>query len=156
MGHDARHTLELPDGNRTTDAEICRIARLEDRIVVTKDGDFARSHEISSEPGRLLLVSTGNIDNQALFALLRDNLSAAAHLIHGSSEGRFVVTYAPGGVTDAEIRAVNFGYMPLAEALKQYDPAVMKDGFNTVDGEDVFYISNPAIGLWGLRKNFSE
>jgi predicted nuclease of predicted toxin-antitoxin system len=87
MGHDARHTLELPDGNRTTDAEICRIARLEDRIVVTKDGDFARSHEISSEPGRLLLVSTGNMDNQALFALLRDNLSAVEAAF---TDGRFV------------------------------------------------------------------
>ncbi len=87
---------------------------------------------------------------------LRNNFSAAAHLIHGSSEGRFSITYAPGKVTEEEITGVNFKYFPLEKALEMYDPEQLKDGFNTLDnGEEIFYISNPAIGLWGLKKDFA-
>ena len=83
---------------------------------------------------------------------LGDNLSAAAHLIHGSSEGRFSITYCPGHLTRQEIESVNFRYAPLEEMLKKYNPGVLKDGFNiTADGEEVYYISNPAIGLWACR-----
>lgn len=86
---------------------------------------------------------------------LKTNLSAAAHLIHGSSEGRFSITYAPGHVTEEEITSVNFKYCPLDEALKRYDPSNLKHGFNTLDnGEEIFFISNPALGLWGLKKAF--
>ena len=86
---------------------------------------------------------------------LRSNLSAAAHLIHGSSEGRFNITYAPGKVTEEEIVSVGFDYCSLDDALAKYDPHKLTDGFNTVDGEEIFYISNPAIGLWGLKKDFA-
>lgn len=85
---------------------------------------------------------------------LADNLSAAAHLIHGSSEGRFSITYAPGHLSREEIEGVGFGYQDLAQALRRYDPARLVDGFNLVDGEEVFYISNPALGLWALRDAF--
>ena len=86
---------------------------------------------------------------------LRDNLGAAAHLIHGSSEGRFRITYCPGpGVTEEEIRSVGFEYGDLAEMSAKYDPEKLKDGINIVDGEEIFYISNPALGLWALKKNF--
>jgi len=86
---------------------------------------------------------------------LRDNLGAAAHLIHGSSEGRFRITYCPGpGVTEEEIRSVGFEYADLAEMSAKYDPEKLKDGINIVDGEEIFYISNPALGLWALKKNF--
>lgn len=86
---------------------------------------------------------------------LRDNLGAAAHLIHGSSEGRFRITYCPGeGVTADEIRAVGFEYGDLNEMMKKYDFANLKDGINIVNGEEVFYISNPALGLWALKSNF--
>jgi len=86
---------------------------------------------------------------------LRRNLSAAAHLIHGSSEGRFIVTYCPGHLTQAEIEGVNFRYADLKAMLTRYDPAKLKDGFNRMpDGEEVFYISNPAIGLWASRERF--
>jgi len=86
---------------------------------------------------------------------LRQNLSAAAHLIHGSSEGRFSITYAPGKVTREEITSVNFSYVPLDKALEKYDPDKLKDGFNTLEsGEEIYYISNPAIGLWGLAEDF--
>ncbi|MBI2442104.1 MAG: DUF2088 domain-containing protein [Lentisphaerae bacterium] len=80
---------------------------------------------------------------------LRENLAAAAHLIHGSSEGRFTITYAPGGLSRAEIEGVGFGYADLGPALARYNPAKLKEGFNTLsDGEEIYYISNPALGLW--------
>lgn len=86
---------------------------------------------------------------------LRANLGAAAHLIHGSSEGRFSITYCPGHLTRQEIEGVGFQYADLATMTKKYDPAKLKDGYNTMpDGEEVFYISNPAIGLWSSRDRF--
>lgn len=90
-------------------------------------------------------------------AALRENLGAAAHLIHGSSEGRFAITYAPGGLTRAEIEAVGYGYTDLRAALERYAPVTLKDGINTLpDGETFFFISNPALGLWAVRERFTE
>ncbi|MBE6390129.1 MAG: DUF2088 domain-containing protein [Lentisphaerae bacterium] len=86
---------------------------------------------------------------------LRNNLGAAAHLIHGSSEGRFTITYCPGKkVTAEEIRSVGFEYGDLDEMMKKYDFANLKDGVNIVNGEEIFYISNPALGLWALKSAF--
>lgn len=86
---------------------------------------------------------------------LEANLSAAAHLIHGSSEGRFSITYCPGHLTKEEIESVNFNYAPLDEMMKKYNPDKLKDGFNTLPhGEEIFYISNPAIGLWAFKERF--
>lgn len=79
---------------------------------------------------------------------LRENLSVAAHLIHGSSDGRFKITYCAGKLTEEEVRGAAFNYAPYEEMAAKYDPAKLTDGFNTVDGEEVFYISNPALGLW--------
>ena len=87
---------------------------------------------------------------------LRNNLSAAAHLIHGSSEGRFSVTYCPGIVTKEETKSINFEYTDLKNMLKVYNPENLIDGFNTVGGEDVFYISNPGLGLWSWRERFKS
>lgn len=85
---------------------------------------------------------------------LAENLSAAAHLIHGSSEGRFSITYCPGFLSKEEIESVNFNYAPLAQMLKKYNPEKLQEGYNTVDGEEVFFISNPAIGLWAHKDRF--
>ncbi|MEA2013362.1 MAG: lactate racemase domain-containing protein [Verrucomicrobiota bacterium] len=87
---------------------------------------------------------------------LRGNLSAAAHLIHGSSEGRFKITYCPGNsISEKEIEDVGFNYASLEEMQKKYDPNKLADGYNTMpDGEEIFYISNPALGLWGDKANF--
>jgi nickel-dependent lactate racemase len=88
---------------------------------------------------------------------LRQNLSAAAHIIHGSSEGRFSITYCPGGLTREEIEGVNYRYADLGTMLRRYDVSVLKDGWNTLpDGEEIFYISNPAIGLWASRDRFES
>jgi len=86
---------------------------------------------------------------------LANNLSAAAHLIHGSSEGRFKITYCPGPSTSREeIEGVGFGYGDLNEMMQKYDFENLKDGYNIVNGEKIFYISNPALGLWALKENF--
>lgn len=84
---------------------------------------------------------------------LRNNLSAAAHLIHGSTEGRFSITYCPGHLTREEIESVHFNYADLNEMTKRYDPEKLRDGFNTLnDGEEIFFISNPALGLWTSKE----
>lgn len=86
---------------------------------------------------------------------LQDNLSAPAHLIHGSSEGRFRITYCPGpGMTREEIEGVGFDYAPIGEMMERYDVPSLRDGWNTVGGEDVYYISNPALGLWAHPDRF--
>lgn len=88
---------------------------------------------------------------------LEANLSAAAHLIHGSSEGRFTITYCPGHLTRQEIESVNFRYAPQEEMLKKYNPGLLKDGFNqTADGEEIYYIANPALGLWAYRLRITD
>lgn len=87
---------------------------------------------------------------------LAANLSAAAHLIHGSSEGRFNITYCPGGLTREEIEGVNFRYGDLGQMLKRYDPSRLAEGFNQVDGEEIFFIGNPATGLWAWKGRFTQ
>ena len=86
---------------------------------------------------------------------LRANLSAAAHLIHGSGDGRFSITYCTQYLTKEEVEGVCYGYIPYEEAVKKYDPSKLKDGWNTLeDGEEIYYVSNPALGLWADRKKF--
>jgi len=83
---------------------------------------------------------------------LKNNLSAAAHLIHGSSEGRFTVTYCAGELTGDEIEGVGYAYGDLAEMTTRYNPSVLRDGWNEMsDGERIYFISNPALGLWAYR-----
>ncbi|MBQ6196919.1 MAG: DUF2088 domain-containing protein [Lachnospiraceae bacterium] len=85
---------------------------------------------------------------------LRANMGAAAHLIHGSSDGRFTVTYAVKKITRQEIESAGFASADYEEMVKRYDPARLKYGYNTVGGEEIFYIPNPALGLWIDRKRF--
>ncbi|MCX6309499.1 MAG: lactate racemase domain-containing protein [Bacteroidia bacterium] len=91
---------------------------------------------------------------------LRNNLSAAAHLIHGSSEGRFSITYCPGKgpehLTRQEIESVGFNYADIDEVTSIYNPSQLRDGYNTMpDGEEIYYISNPALGLWAFKDRFN-
>ena len=90
---------------------------------------------------------------------LRNNLGAAAHLIHGSSEGRFNITYCPGkkakNLTKEEIESVGFKWGDIDEVLQQYPVKQLKDGYNTMpNGEKIFYVSNPALGLWAYKERF--
>jgi nickel-dependent lactate racemase len=86
---------------------------------------------------------------------LASDLSAAAHLIHGSSEGRFRITYCPGRLSREEIEGVGFAYGDLAEMMRKYDPAKLSHGYNRVDGEDVFFIAHPGLGLWAHKSRLS-
>ncbi|KAG7397503.1 hypothetical protein PHYBOEH_000655 [Phytophthora boehmeriae] len=86
---------------------------------------------------------------------LMKNLSAAAHLIHGSSEGRFRITYCPGHLTKEEVEGVGFNYADLKEMSVKYPIDKLQDGWNVdAEGEKFFYISNPALGLWAYRGRF--
>lgn len=87
---------------------------------------------------------------------LQENLSAAAHLIHGSSENRFKVIYCPGELSRQEIESVNYEYADIHVMSTLYDHKSLKDGFNTVNGEKIFFISNPALGLWSTKDRFKN
>ena len=90
--------------------------------------------------------------------VLQNNLGAIAHLIHGSTEGRFRVTYCPGHLTQNETEVVGFQYAPLEEMLQTYDPTKLVDGWNTdaTTGKEFFFISNPALGLWAAPSRFEQ
>jgi nickel-dependent lactate racemase len=117
---------------------------------VGKFGEDKRNDELIRKYGylgrlKVLELSRQNDD-------LKNNLSVAAHLIHGSSDGRFTVTYAAEKLTKEEVEGVGFRYMKYADAARRYDPGKLKNGVNTLDdGEEFFYISNPALGLWTTR-----
>ena len=86
---------------------------------------------------------------------LAASLSAAAHLIHGSSEGRFRVRWAAGGLTPEEVTGVGYEWADLGPLLQRYAPERLKDGTNRLpDGEEIFFVSNPGLGLWALREKF--
>ena len=86
---------------------------------------------------------------------LRDNMGAAAHLIHGSSDGRFTITYAVKNISKEEIESVGFCAADYDEAAKRYDPEKLQYGYNTLpDGEEIYFIPNPALGLWINREKF--
>jgi nickel-dependent lactate racemase len=79
---------------------------------------------------------------------IASELGAAAHLIHASSEGRFTITWCPGHLTKEEIEGVGFKYGNLNAMLKRYNPERLSHGHNRIDGEDIFFIANPGLGLW--------
>lgn len=83
---------------------------------------------------------------------LRGNLSAAAHLIHGSSEGRFTITYCPGKLTREEIESVGYKFAELDEMREKYNPEKLADGWNEVEGRRIYFVRNPALGLWASRQ----
>ena len=85
---------------------------------------------------------------------LAADLSAAAHLIHGSSEGRFRITWCAGGLTRQEVEGAGFNFDHLNEMMQMYDPAKLQQGWNRVAGEDVYFIENPGLGLWASRDRF--
>lgn len=136
----------------TDDGELIVIAPALKEFGEDKEIDrLIRKYGYFGTPNTLKAVS----ENQEL----RDNLSAAAHLIHGSSEGRFSITYYPGkgseNLTREEIESVGFGWGDFDEAMKKYNLPKLKEGFNILpDGEEIYYISSPALGLWAYKDRF--
>lgn len=84
-------------------------------------------------------------------AELANDLSAAAHLIHGSSEGRFNITWCAGHLSSDELRDVGYQSRDLKSMLDLYNPRNMDHGHNVINGENVFFIANPGLGLWAHR-----
>jgi len=87
LGIDALHTLELPAANRTADGEVRRMAVTEDRIVVSKDGDFFDWYLLHGAPPKLFFISTGNITDDELLGMLRRNWPTIAQML---AQGEFV------------------------------------------------------------------
>jgi nickel-dependent lactate racemase len=82
---------------------------------------------------------------------IKNNMMVAAHLIQGSSDERFTITYATQHLTKEEIEGVGFNYMPLSEAYKLYDPEKLEDGYNILEnGEEIYFVRTPAMGLWTI------
>ncbi len=105
-----------------------------------------RKYGYHGTPATLEMVK----DNEDLAA----NLSAAAHLIHGSSEGRFGITWCPGHLTRQEIEDAGFGYADLSEMLQRYNPETLEHGWNRVGDEEFYFIENPGLGLWASKDRF--
>jgi hypothetical protein len=85
---------------------------------------------------------------------LRELLSAAAHLIHGSTEGRFRVAYCPGRMAREEIEAVGFEYEDLNFMSHRYDVSALREGWNADEQGEFYFIRNPALGLWAVPSRF--
>jgi len=107
-----------------------------------------RKYGYRGTPATLEAVS-GNTD-------LADDLSAAAHLIHGSSEGRFTIRWCPGSLSREEIEGVGFEYGDLKTMLTRYSPQRLRYGYNQIDGEEIFFIPNPGLGLWSFRSKLGS
>ena len=79
---------------------------------------------------------------------LQGSLSAPAHLIHGSTDGRFTVSYAAPKLGKDAIKSVGYEYLCMDEAVRMYNPETMPHGFSVVGGEEVYFVGNPGVGLW--------
>ena len=115
-------------------------------------------HEFGEDKGiDTLIRKYGYFGTPATLKFVKDNpelakeLGAAAHLIHASSEGRFKITWCPGHLTREEIEGVGYAYGDLKTMINRYDPHKLTNGYNQVDGENIFFIANPALGLWAHR-----
>ncbi|MCQ2446999.1 MAG: lactate racemase domain-containing protein [Clostridia bacterium] len=102
-----------------------------------------------------LIRKYGDIGRENILKLVKEhddlkaNMSVAAHLIHGSSDGRFHIAYAVKEISEEEVRSVGFASASFDEMAARYAPEKLKDGWNILpDGEEIYYISNPALGLW--------
>ena len=135
------------------------------RMAIADDGELIvlapGLHQFGEDPTNDVLIRKyGYVHTPQVLKYVKENedlqngLGVAAHLIHGTSEGRFNITYCPGHLTREEIESVGFNYADLNDMLKKYLPAKLKDGWNMVDGEEIYYISNPALGLWAYKERF--
>src|SRR5258706_918817 len=107
-----------------------------------------------------LIRKYGYIGTEATLAMvsknddLGANLSAAAHLIHGSSEDRFQIVWFPAHLTREEVEQVGFQYAEPTKMMQLYDPAKLQQGWNCVQGEEIYFIDNPGLGLSAERNRF--
>ena len=120
-------------------------------------------HEFGEDKGiDALIRKYGYRGTPATLDAVKDNadlaadLGAAAHLIHASSEGRFRIAWCPAHLTRNEVEGVGYGYGELEPMLRRYDPAKLRHGINQVEGEEIFFVANPGLGLWAHRSRLGE
>lgn len=119
------------------------------RLIILAPG-FERFGE--DEDNDRLIRKYGYIGSKAILQAmadtpdLRDNLSVVAHLAQGSCDGNFSITYCTDRRFSQSIRAVGYGWMDISQAQAKY--ATLQPGWNNLDGDDVYYVPNPALGLW--------
>ncbi|MBD3346390.1 MAG: DUF2088 domain-containing protein [Chitinivibrionales bacterium] len=83
------------------------------------------------------------------------NITAVSHIIISSPENRFTVTWCPGFLTKEEVESVNFNYADCSTMMKRYDPGKLAPGVNILpDGEEIFFVPRPALGLWAAKDRF--
>ncbi len=124
---------------------------------VTKFGEDEQVDKLIRKYGYRGRLATLDAVNNPANADLKANLGAAAHMIHGSSDGRFSITYAVKKISQEEISGVGYQAASYDEMARRYDPAKLTYGYNTLpDGEVVYYVPNPALGLWINREKFAE
>jgi nickel-dependent lactate racemase len=117
-----------------------------------EDGDIDRMIRRHGYSGKNRILECISEDPE-----LKSNLAAAAHLIHGSSEGRFRITYCAGHLTRQEVEAAGYHYERLPAALKKYNAGPVKDGWAVISGgEEIYLISNPATGLWATKEKVKD
>lgn len=122
---------------------------------ITRFGEDLTNDKIIRKYGYCGRLKVLDLFNDPANTDLRENMGVAAHLIHGSSDGRFTVTYAVRDISQDEIRSVHFNAASYDEMVKRYDPEKLKYGWNTLpDGEEIYFIPNPALGLWIDRTRF--
>ena len=144
-------------GNKSIYRSRMAIARGGELIILAGGVDkFGEDPVIDS-----LIRKYGYVGREQVIALcrenqdLRDNLSAAAHLIHGSNDGYFTTTYCTSRLSKEEIEAAHFHYAPYSEMAETYNPKQLSDGYNTLpNGETIYFISNPSLGLWVEKSRF--
>ena len=118
-------------------------------------------HEFGEDPQiDKLIRKYGYHGTESTLAMVRKNedlaanLSAAAHLIHGSSEGRFKITWCPGNLSRAEVESAGFSFGESKKMMRIYDLSRLKQGWNSTNGEEIFFIENPGLGLWASKDRF--
>ena len=113
--------------------------------------------EAAAEAGRPLCTSAEVLQSVAANEELQACLGAPAHLMHSSPENRFRVTWCPGGLTRTEVEEAGLHYGDPGEFLRRYPPADLTDGWNErADGERVYFVRNPALGLWALPDRLTD
>ena len=88
--------------------------------------------------------------------VLQDYAHATAHLLHGSSEGRFTIRYAPGGLSQSDIESVGYAYADIEDVLRKYPVAQLSEGLHEIDGQKFFFIPTPSIGLWATKERLGD
>lgn len=131
------------------------------RMTVADDGEllilapgiraFGENEEMDAMTRKYGYTGTPHILELYREGAFEGRLMSAAHLIQGSTEGRFTVTYAtkPELMSKEEIESVGYQWADYNEVSKRYDPEKLHDGWNTLpDGEEIYYVGTPALGLW--------